>query len=243
MELRRARPHDHIVVCELAEVDARLVDFQIWNITSGTPVSGGWGTGFGGEGVGYSVRIAYNWQVGHTYRMDVYLQSQSGGNNVWAGKVTDLSSGVTTAVGTLNAPGSFGLLDPATITFHERFSGPTASCSDITRSAVTFTNVTANNASVAADPSQNFSSSVDTSQCPGFLDNSLSAGILSSSYGPASAPTVIGDCNGDRSVGLADLTALVANYKKAYAACDFNSDGIVDALDLSILLSHYGSSG
>jgi len=55
------------------------------------------------------------------------------------------------------------------------------------------------------------------------------------------ATVKLGDCNADGTVGLADLTALVANYKKVYPACDFNSDGIVNALDLSVLLSHYGN--
>ncbi len=57
-----------------------------------------------------------------------------------------------------------------------------------------------------------------------------------------------GDINGDNTVNVTDLSALLANYGKAASAAnppaaDVNSDGQVNITDLSLLLSNYGKTG
>lgn len=61
---------------------------------------------------------------------------------------------------------------------------------------------------------------------------------VSSGGGSGSIP---GDCNGDGHVNAIDLSILLSHYGQAYAPCDFNHDGIVNVIDLSILQSHYGT--
>jgi hypothetical protein len=46
-----------------------------------------------------------------------------------------------------------------------------------------------------------------------------------------------GDINGDKKVGLADLSMVLSHWSQAYLPCDLNGDGKVGLPDLSILLS------
>jgi len=49
-----------------------------------------------------------------------------------------------------------------------------------------------------------------------------------------------GDINSDGKVDILDLSILLSDYSSTNAAGDINHDGIVDILDLSILLSNFG---
>ncbi len=54
---------------------------------------------------------------------------------------------------------------------------------------------------------------------------------------------VLGDCNMDNTVNLADLNILLNNYGKSSATWsmgDFNYDGTVNLADLNLLLNNYG---
>jgi hypothetical protein len=59
-------------------------------------------------------------------------------------------------------------------------------------------------------------------------------------------PLLLGDLNGDDTVGLSDLAILLAHYGTpsgaSYADGDLNGDGDVDLSDLATLLSNYGLS-
>ena len=58
----------------------------------------------------------------------------------------------------------------------------------------------------------------------------------------SSAPTpVVGDINGDGTVNIVDLSILLSNWGTSDAAADLNHDGTVNIIDLSILLSHWGA--
>lgn len=64
-------------------------------------------------------------------------------------------------------------------------------------------------------------------------------------FGPSSlsgTPTtaVPGDVNGDGLVNAMDLSILLSHYGTTSTTGDLNGDGLVNASDLSILLSHYG---
>lgn len=49
-----------------------------------------------------------------------------------------------------------------------------------------------------------------------------------------------GDINGDQAVDILDLSILLSNWGSTNIACDLNKNGTVDVFDLSILLSNYG---
>lgn len=53
-------------------------------------------------------------------------------------------------------------------------------------------------------------------------------------------PYPIGDINQDGVVDSIDLSLLVSNWNTSDSASDLNNDGIVDSLDLSILVSNWG---
>jgi chitodextrinase len=53
-------------------------------------------------------------------------------------------------------------------------------------------------------------------------------------------PAVKGDCNGDGHVTIIDLSILLSHYGTNYPAADFDGSSIVNIIDLSILLSNYG---
>jgi hypothetical protein len=58
------------------------------------------------------------------------------------------------------------------------------------------------------------------------------------------APTVVGDANLDRTVDLADFTALRNNFGSGdrWAQADFNYDGVIDLADFTLLRNNFGST-
>lgn len=58
----------------------------------------------------------------------------------------------------------------------------------------------------------------------------------------ASSPTLIGDENSDGVVNVLDLSILLANWHTNNASVDLNSNGYIDIADLSILLSAWGKT-
>jgi len=141
--------------------------FSIWNSTSGTAEPGGWGVPFSGEGSGYSVRLAYNWVAGRTYRLRMYLDTAGpvGGNSVWAASLTDMTSGVVTRIGRINAPTAWGK-PYGPVSFHERYSGSIASCAAINHSQVLFSNSTANQGAIKGGDFNHYVIA-NTNDCPG----------------------------------------------------------------------------
>lgn len=131
----------------------KMLIFSIWNATDGLAEPGGTKTKFDGEGIGYSVRLPYDWSLGTTYRFRMYLdrstRQEGNGRRLWAASLTDLDSGQTVRIGRIFAPASFGKIRTP-ITFHERYLGATPSCSAISPSRVRFTNMTANGGAIKA---------------------------------------------------------------------------------------------
>jgi len=56
------------------------------------------------------------------------------------------------------------------------------------------------------------------------------------------AASSVGDLNGDGNVDILDLSILLSHYGTTDSAEDINTDGKVDIFDLSVLLSHYGQT-
>ncbi len=63
---------------------------------------------------------------------------------------------------------------------------------------------------------------------------------VSSSASTSGAAAVIGDLNNDGHVSITDLSILLTHWGTTNAACDLNLSGTVELGDLSMLLSHWG---
>ena len=121
----------------------KMLIFSVWNATGGVSAPGGTGQTFSGEGTGYSERVPYDWQGGHSYRLDIYLKNTSGYENMWGASVTDISTGQTQQIGWIYVPVSYGNLT-SPITFQEMYKNyPAATCYGISPSEVSFTNMSA----------------------------------------------------------------------------------------------------
>ena len=71
---------------------------------------------------------------------------------------------------------------------------------------------------------------------------SLVLSPLTSIHGKTSAAPHLkrsGDLNGDNIINAADLSILVSYFGTSNTSADLNGDGKVNVLDLSILLCHY----
>lgn len=125
----------------------KIAIFSIWNATGASAGdTGSWPTPFDGEGVGYSVRIAYDWQAGRSYRLRVARR----GYNLWGGYVTDLTTGAVTYLGAIKARYGTGYLQGNSTMFTEYYGPDFAQCSDLRRSQVTWARPTANNGAVVS---------------------------------------------------------------------------------------------
>ena len=54
----------------------KMAIFSVWGAYEGKKEPNGWGTEFGGEGTGYSVRIPFEWNVGKTYRLTIKVEDK-----------------------------------------------------------------------------------------------------------------------------------------------------------------------
>ncbi len=98
----------------------------------------------GGNEPGTSCIISYTVKLHHTYRLSVTKVSQDANGNNWRGTVTDLTSGGTTTIATVNVPTSWGNIASNSIVWTEYFTS-ISSCASQPKSNVTFSHFTANN--------------------------------------------------------------------------------------------------
>jgi len=108
--------------------------FSVWNAKSAKPENSSVATPFGGEGVGYSLRMSYDWKVGTTYtitmqreRFDSAANSGAGGW-IWSSSILDKSNGRVTRIGEITGTAQSISLQGSSA-FHERFSGTAPLCS------------------------------------------------------------------------------------------------------------------
>ena len=124
----------------------RMAIFSVWGAYEGEKEPDGWGTEFGGEGTGYSVRIPFKWDVGTTYRLTIKVIDSDKKNNIFAAYLTDLKTKLTKRIGRIPVSKNRGLMY-SPISFHEVFmlhnnTIPTK-CDGYSSSIVTFTNARA----------------------------------------------------------------------------------------------------
>jgi Domain of unknown function (DUF3472) len=172
----------------------KMALFSVWDVGSGIAETGGWGTTFGGEGAGYSVRLKYNWVVGITYRLKIYIdQDAASGDRLWGASLTDTSTGAVTRIGRIYIPVARGKIY-GPVTFHERYLGPVDACSSVKKSQVSFTNMTANNGANKATSWNNYNIA-KTPECPGIawltdLSNGVQSGIATTKPVVAAKPVM-----------------------------------------------------
>ena len=168
----------------------KIAIFSIWGATS----SNGPGYNAAGTEVGqqyWTSRISYPWTVNNSYLLNISLTSQSGGSNTWTGTITDETTHAQSLIGNIIVPTSRGNLYDVSVTFHERYSGPTASCSDLQKSEVEFTGLTANNGSVSPTSHTNYGAT-GTGCASSFATQDISGGIesiIGGQFPPAPTPT------------------------------------------------------
>jgi hypothetical protein len=224
---------------------AKTASITVYGATGTTPASGiqssCWNPS--GEGQQCNLNDVYNWVPQHTYRFSLSLQQANDGigNEVWAVKFIDTTTGITNQLGTVKVPTSWQYLGHAIITFHERFSGPTDSCANIRYSSVIFSNALGNNGALTGTVGPPLNSGVNQTQCPGMLDNHITNNITYSSYGNKLTPAKTGDINGDGAINITDLSIVLSNWGIIGGVADLNKDNKVNIFDLSILLSNYGN--
>lgn len=171
----------------------KIVIFSIWGATSS--YGPGYNTSGNEGGVYYTSRITYPWVINHTYDLRLSLMNQASGNNTWTATVTDQTTNIQSLVGNIVVPSSRGNLYDVSGTFHERYSGATASCSDLLESEVEFTNLAADNGAVS--PSSHSNVGPSNSACSNyFATQDIQGGVESIIGGqfpvatpPAQTPT------------------------------------------------------
>lgn len=173
---------------EGAQPTGKIAIFSIWGATSSN------GPGYNGSGIEsgetyYTSRINYPWVINNTYELSINLSSQSGGSETWTANVTDLTTNTSNLIGNIVVPSSRGNLYDTSVTFHERYSGATTSCSDLQKSEVEFTNLTANNGSIS--PTSHNNTQPNTGCTGDYATRDISGGIESIIGGqfPATTPT------------------------------------------------------
>ena len=81
-------------------------------------------------GSGTTCRIPYKWIEGRDYKFTATLEGEypSRSKQIWSGTITDLTTGVTTVIGVVAVPRSWGLVRPGNIAWAEWFWGGEKTC-------------------------------------------------------------------------------------------------------------------
>lgn len=149
----------------------KIAIFSIWDaLASESPQ---YYDTFGGEGVGYTARISYNWQPNKTYRLRVSRVSGDS-SGTWWGAWIGQKGGSESFVGKIKVPAAWGKLENNSVMWSERYAGTLNSCKDIAFSGVKFTEPTANSGKIK--PISWNSYLANTINCPGSYSVKLSNG-------------------------------------------------------------------
>jgi hypothetical protein len=99
------------------QVVGKMMIGSIWNATEATPGPSASCEPFGGEGIGYSCRLAFEWRENVTYRM-VVRESQE---DWWSIIMIDPSTNEEMLLGDIHAPPEYGRIRPPTAGFAEYY--------------------------------------------------------------------------------------------------------------------------
>jgi len=157
---------------------ARGAIFSIWNTTIAEASTGGVTQPFSGEGVGMQTAHSINWQWNRDYvlKIERITSRSDASNNWWSGTILDSVTGVSTEIGRIRTPTSWGNMLPNN-TFLERY-GSLNTCGNFEASTGEFTKLQARSSSTMYYPK---SVSVEVRQ---YTDckNVISANTISSGY-------------------------------------------------------------
>lgn len=95
----------------------KMAIFSIWDSTESMPGPGATCEMFGGEGVGQSCRLPFEWRENVTYRLELEQTSPSW----WTLTLHDPSDGSGHEIGTIRTPDGWGLVDPFAAAFAEYY--------------------------------------------------------------------------------------------------------------------------
>lgn len=104
----------------------KIAIFSIWDALDAKPGNGkdAWAGTFGGEGVGYSCRIAYDWNEGTEYRLRLFEIADSRYPNEpewWGAWVMNMTTCEETFIGMILVPASWSWLTSGSNFFVEYF--------------------------------------------------------------------------------------------------------------------------
>ncbi len=101
----------------------KMAIFSIWDSTESMPGPGATCEMFGGEGVGQSCRLPFEWRENVTYRLELEQTSPLW----WTLTLHDPTDGTGHEIGTIRTPDGWGLVDPFVAGFAEYY-GQVDSC-------------------------------------------------------------------------------------------------------------------
>jgi len=180
---------------EGSDPTGKIAILSIWNAVSATGPQ--YAQPFSETGGGYTVRLQYDWVVGHTYSLSVASVATSDcspAGPCWSAAVQDLSGsdptdgGAIEVVGYVGVPASWGALSGSdgSVMWTELYSG-LASCSALITADARFTDVTADGGTVSATFASN---STNEGGCPGTASvSAISGGVEQVLEGTPPGPT------------------------------------------------------
>jgi hypothetical protein len=105
------------------QVVGKMMIGSIWDAIEATPGPSGSCEPFGGEGVGYSCRLPFEWRENITYRMVVRESAE----DWWSIIMIDPTTNTETLLGDIHVPAEYGRIRPPTAGFAEYY-GTVESC-------------------------------------------------------------------------------------------------------------------
>ncbi len=153
-----------------------VFDYPSTEASSDCAVSQNGFDGYTGES-GTSCILSYTVTQGHTYRLQVTNQGQDTQGINWLGQVTDLTTGQTTTIATINIATNWGNLSAGSSAWTEWFGASPSSCSALPYDNITFSNFTANNGQYTS-PSSTYDTLQTGTGCSGYsqiVDNSYNS--------------------------------------------------------------------
>jgi len=118
-----------------SDTGSKIAIFSIWDATGANSTNpNAWCLPFGGEGVGYSCRISFDWQIGHEYTFKVTKIAR----DAWQATVTDEATAAEHILGTITVPRNWGGLHNQSVSWTEYYGPSLTSCSDYNKAQATF---------------------------------------------------------------------------------------------------------
>jgi uncharacterized protein DUF3472 len=142
-----------------SEPTGKIAIFSIWNAVGAEGPA--YAAPFGGEGIGYTVRVPFEWRVDSTYRLSV----ASAGEGAWEATVRGPEGSPEVVVGRIRVPAGWRGLRDASVMWTERYSGSLTSCADIRYSSARFSVPEADGGATAPVSHRNYLA--DPLACPG----------------------------------------------------------------------------